>query len=608
MAAYIADDKIEQIKNSCDIVDIVSETVSLRRAGGSYLGLCPFHVEKTPSFTVNPDKQVFYCFGCGTGGNIFSFVMKQTGMTFPEVARALALRCGIDLSPEGLSGAEKKRITEREQILSLNADALSFYQAYLFSENGKSAMAYLLGRGMTRKMIESFSLGFAPDGWDFFYRHVQSRKKSLDIAVRAGLLVLRKKGEGAYDRFRNRIIIPIANVQGQVIGFGGRVMDDSLPKYLNSPETPVYSKGKSLYGLDRARSRSRETGTVYVVEGYFDRLSMHQAGIENTVATLGTALTPDHVRILKGMVGQDGRVILVYDADPAGIRAAQRSISVFQAGLLEARVLVLPKGYDPDSFLIENGPDAFLAETEKAMDMMTFLMESVIDKHGGKQDLTISGRVRVVDEMRGAILAISDPVARSLYIKQLAERLGVDEAVMLQKMRKPQGAGAGPRVPLAPASEKTSVPKARGEGWRLERQMIMMMLQFPEMITDIKERRVVDGFTDPLLAEIGNGIIDHFTRTGTSDAAGLVSRWDDPEKKAMVARLSICEEAWTPGGCAALINQFEARARRCDNALLKQIEAAEKENDMSLLATLLREKQQEAQKAAKKKGGMLKDR
>ena len=318
MAAYIPDEKITAIKNASDIVDIVSESVSLRRAGRNFMGLCPFHAEKTPSFTVSPDKQIFHCFGCGAGGNAIDFVMKHGGLSFPEAARALARRYGIDLPTRNLSTHEKKKLTERETLLTLNGEAVSFYRDCLLSaERGKQAKGYLLKRGMTRKTIDEFKLGYAPDGWDHLVRHFRLKKKPLEMTLQAGLIVSRKNGEGHYDRFRNRIIFPIFNGQNQAVGFGGRVMDDALPKYLNSPETPVYNKSRSLYGLHRARQKCRVTQTVYVVEGYFDLLAMHQFGIENTVATLGTSLTADHVQILKGFVGEGGKACLLYTSDAA---------------------------------------------------------------------------------------------------------------------------------------------------------------------------------------------------------------------------------------------------------------------------------------------------
>ena len=595
MAAYIPDEKITAIKNASDIVDIISETVSLRRAGRNYLGLCPFHAEKTPSFTVSPDKQIFYCFGCGAGGNVFSFLMKQSGMTFPEAARDLARRYGIDLPTRKMSPYEKKKLTERETILTLNSDAVEFYcQCLLDAANGQAAMGYLVKRGMTRKTIDAFKIGFAPDGWEHLGRHMRSRGKALDMVMKAGLIIPRKKGEGHYDRFRNRIVFPIFDAQNQPVGFGGRVMDDSLPKYLNSPETPVYNKSRSLYGLHRARARCRESATVYVVEGYFDLLSMHQFGIENTVATLGTSLTAEHVQILRGFVGEDGEAVLVFDSDQAGIKAAQRSVAVFQKGMLKARILVLPKGQDPDSFLMEKGPDDFLAAATSAMDIMTFMVESAIEKHG----LSIDGKVRIVNDLRTGVLAVSDPVARSLHVKHLAERIGVDEAVLLQKIRQTADMNPYPRRaasvrPGAPA--RGGAATARGENYRMERQLVAMMLQFPEMIDEIRRRHLVDGIGDALLAEIARGVLAHAGGQG-GDVADLVSRWEAPEIKAMAARLSLGGEHWDRSGCMNLIQQYEASVHRRDQSLQKRIEAAEKNGDEKLLAELLREKQQQARK------------
>jgi DNA primase len=589
LAAYIPDETITAIKNASDIVEVVSEAVSLRRTGRNFLGLCPFHAEKTPSFTVSPDKQIFHCFGCGAGGNVFSFLMKHGGLTFPEAARVLAGRCGIDLPTLTMSPDEKKKLTERETILTLNTQAVSFYRHCLFSDNrGEAAMAYLSRRGLSAKTIDAFMLGFAPDGWDHLCRHLRTRKASAEMAQRAGLLVARPKTEGHYDRFRNRIMFPIFDGQNQVVAFGGRVMDDALPKYLNSPETPVYNKGRSLYGLNRARSKCRETETVYVVEGYFDLLAMHQFGIENAVATLGTALTDDHVQLLKGFVGAEGKAVLVYDSDQAGVKAAQRSVAVFQKGLLEAQILVLPKGHDPDSFLMAHGRDEFQKAVGQAMGMMAFMTESAVQHHG----LSIEGKVRIVNDLRSAVLAIGDPVARSLQIKDLAERIGVDETVLMQKLR-PTARNLAHR-PRQPVANRPPEP-VPGVTNRLERQMVTMMLQFPEMIAMVRHRGLVQQFTDPVLGEIAHGIIDHFDQAG-SDIAGLLSRWEDPRKRGLVARLSLTDEQWDRNGCINLIHQFEASARRRDRALLKRIAAAEKSGDHQLVAALLLEKQQQVRR------------
>jgi DNA primase len=379
------------------------------------------------------------------------------------------------------------------------------------------------------------------------------------------------------------------------------VLDDALPKYLNSPETPVYSKSRSLYGLARARQQCREMQTVYVVEGYFDLLAMHQCGITNTVATLGTSLTDDHVQILKGFVGEGGKAVLVYDSDQAGIKAAQRSVSVFQKGLLEARILVLPKGHDPDSFLMAHGPDEFFKAAGHSMGMIPFMVESAVEKYG----LSIDGKVRIVNDLKSAIVAIGDPVARSLRIKQLAERIGVDETILLQKIRPtPPRPGTTVWPPGGQGPGKAPDPDpVRGETYRLERQMVAMMLQFPEMIAQIKGRRIMDHFTDSVLAEIGRGIIEHFAQVG-GDIAGLVSQWEDSEKKAIVVRLSLTDEHWDRDGCMNLINQFEASIHRRDKGLLRRIEAAEKSGDESLLAELLQEKQRQARKTMEKHSGV----
>ena len=598
MAAYIPEETIDSIRTASDIVDIVSEVVSLRQAGRNYLGLCPFHAEKTPSFTVSPDKQIFYCFGCGAGGNVFSFLMKQAGLTFPEAARDLAGRCGIDLPTRDLSPREKKKLTDRETMLSLNGEAMAFFRDCLLdAETGRQAMGYLLKRGMTRKTLDSFHIGFAPDRWDGLLRHFRARRRPVALALAAGLIVARKKGAGHYDRFRNRVIFPILNRQHQPVGFGGRVMDDALPKYLNSPETPVYSKSRSLYGLDRARPKCRDNKTVHVVEGYFDLLAMHQFGITNTVATLGTALTPDHVRILSGCVGHGGKAILVFDSDRAGIKAAQRSVAVFQKGLLEARILVLPEGHDPDSFLMAHGPDEFLAAVARSVGLFTFMVACAVNQHG----LGIDGKVRIVNDLSAAIMAVDDPVSRSLHVKQLAERIGVDETAILQKIRRtasPPPASRG-RPDRAASDPKPDPDPIRGETYRLERQMVAMMLQFPEMIAEIARRRLLAHFTDPVLADVGRAIVERAPSVA-GDVASLISGWADARQKAVVARLAITEERWDRAGCIHLIEQFERLVQRRDTALLKRIAEAEKRGDVTLVAALLQEKQQQARRATRR--------
>jgi DNA primase len=327
LAIFIPEDKISEIKNAADIVDIISETVLLKKAGRNFLGLCPFHSEKTPSFTVSPEKQIFYCFGCGAGGNVFSFLMKHESLTFPEAARALAKRYGITIPTKTLSPEQRRKIGQKESLLDLNKQAMDFFHHELLSSvAGKQALSYLSKRGISEETIDQFNLGYAPKGWDNLLRFFTKMRIRPGLLEISGLVAARKNSSGFYDRFRDRIIFPIFDVNMEVVGFGGRVMDNSEPKYLNSPETSVYNKSRTLYGLHRARDKCRTDDKVFIVEGYLDLLALHQHGIENSVATLGTALTAEHIRMLARYTR---RMVLVYDSDEAGIKSAYRCIETF---------------------------------------------------------------------------------------------------------------------------------------------------------------------------------------------------------------------------------------------------------------------------------------
>jgi len=435
LAIYISEDKISEIKNTVDIVDIISDVVTLKKAGKNYIGLCPFHSEKTPSFTVSPEKKIFHCFGCQAGGNVFTFIMKNEGISFPEAVRIIAAKCGINIPAQRLSQDQKRKISEREKLLDVNRQAMNYFCNILLSNSaGKTAEEYLKKRKITKDIIKDFALGYAQEGWDNLISYFFRKKISPSLLEKSGLIIPRRKANGFYDRFRGRIIFPIFNISSQVIGFGGRVMDDSDPKnakYLNSPETPVYTKSNSLYGLNRAKDKLRELKTVFVVEGYFDLLALHQHNIVNSVATLGTSLTAEHVRLIRGYIGKTGKVILVYDSDDAGLKAAYRSIEIFDKGYVDAKIMVLPDGYDPDSYLFKFGQKSFLEEYSKAKSIMAFLIDFSEKKHGD----SIEGKIQIISDMKKPLSDINDSVARSLYVKELAERLNIDESAILEKVR-----------------------------------------------------------------------------------------------------------------------------------------------------------------------------
>ncbi len=615
MTIFIPEDKVLEIKHAADIVEVVSESVLLKKTGKSYVGLCPFHSEKTPSFTVSPQKQIFYCFGCAAGGNVFSFIMKRDGISFPEAARILSKQYGINVPVQTMSKDQKRVRSERENLLAVNRQAMDFYHNNLFSApSGKQAVLYLKKRGISQETMEIFRLGYASEGWNNINNFFQKKKIPLDIVEKAGLIVKRENKDGFYDRFRNRIIFPIFNVNMHVIGFGGRVLTDDLPKYLNSPETPIYNKSSSLYGLHRARQKCRETETVYIVEGYFDLLALHQNGIQNSVATLGTSITTDHVHILRNVIGKDGHVVLVFDSDDAGMKAALRSLGIFMNAEVDANIMRLPSGHDPDSYLFEFGYESFYDIAKSAKSLISFLIDTLIEKYG----LTVEGKIRVISEMRETLASIDDSVARSLYIKELAERVGIEETAVLEKVRELSFRNRNStqrdtfsnndfvrnhrKNGFQKADKRTSF---HGKWTRLEQQIISIMLQFPPVLSEIDDRGILDLFEDDRLKAIGDLILAHQDCSGIKidDFINLI---EDNEQRGIVASMAFGENKWDYDGCLNILNRFESKRNKKENTLLKKIKEAEENNDLELLSKLLSKKQKMAVLSEKKKMALLK--
>jgi len=600
LTIYIPEDKISEIKNTANIVEVVSEVVLLKKTGKNYIGLCPFHSEKTPSFTVSPAKQIFYCFGCAAGGNVFSFLMKHDGISFPDAAKILARRYGIDIPVRTMSPEQKRRMSQRENLLAVNRQAMEFFRKQLLDAvSGKRAMGYLKKRGINKEIFDNFNLGYAPQGWDNILSFFKKKNISLNLVEKAGLIVPRKEKSGFYDRFRDRLIFPIFDLNMQAISFGGRVMDDSMPKYLNSPETPVYNKSRSLYGLNLAKMKCRENGRVYIVEGYFDLLALHQHGFQDSVATLGTSLTPEHVQILKGFVGKDGKIILVFDSDDAGIKAVMRSIGIFMRMEVDARIIVLPEGYDPDSFLFEFGYELFLDSDSKARSLMSFLIDSAVKKHG----LSIEGKIRIISEMKEPLSFINDNIKKSLYIKELAECISIDESAVLEKIRNLSVRNRDKAIrPTMP--DKIQGKAFQGKWGRLERQIIAMMLQFPQILSEISKRNILYLFENTALKSIGQVLLKQkdYSEMQVSDIINFI---EDKEQKNIVASLAIGEDMWDYEACIGIITRFESIQKKNEKKLIEKIKAAEKDNDLELLANLLRQKQKMALLTEKKKMALL---
>ncbi len=420
---------IEEVKARTDIVDVVGDYVRLKKRGSNFVGLCPFHQEKTPSFNVNPARDMYKCFGCGKGGDIYNFLSEVEGLSFPESVRVLADRAGIVIPDEESADEEASEVDSIYQALRFAAR--TFFRTLTQTESGGIARDYLENRGLTADSVKKFGIGYAADAWDNLLREAEKAQFSTDQLSGAGLIIPRKKGDGYYDRYRNRIIFPITSHVGKILGFGGRVLDSvDEPKYINSPETLVYNKSRVLYGLYQARNEIRKRGEALLVEGYTDVISLYQAGVENAVATCGTALTKGQVRLLSRY---SNHIVLLYDADSSGIRAAFRAIDLILENGVGASAVALPSGDDPDSFVTEHGADAFNSYLRKErQDIVHFILLNA--KKAGKMD-TPEEQAAVQRTILGSIGKIPDALVRESYIKLASGAMDIPDLELRQVLR-----------------------------------------------------------------------------------------------------------------------------------------------------------------------------
>lgn len=428
MSGQIVESKINEVRERTDIIELVSQYVSLKRAGTNHMGLCPFHSEKSPSFSVHAGRQFYHCFGCGVGGDAFSFLMQIEGLAFPDAVRRLAERVGIDLEERQLSPEEERRQQQRERLYRINEVAAEYFHRQLMeSPTGERCRQYLKQRGYGRKAAAEYQIGYAVDAWEGLSKYLQQQELNLEDARVLGLIRPGKQDRGDYDLFRGRLMFPIYDLSGRPVAFGGRVLDDSKPKYINSPESPIYHKGQVLYGLYQARQAMRQSGEVILVEGYFDQLALFRAGFPQVVATCGTALTADHARLLKRYVQ---RAILLFDQDAAGKQATFKAMAALQEEGLPALVIELPKGDDPDSFVQKQGAEAFRQRLERARPVMDLFMEDALQGAG----VAVEQKVRAAEAVIARIAELSSSMEQDLYLKELAGRSGIDLELLKQKL------------------------------------------------------------------------------------------------------------------------------------------------------------------------------
>lgn len=525
--ALIPENTIEEILSRIDIVELISGYIPLKRAGRSYKALCPFHSEKTPSFVVSQERQIFHCFGCAAGGNAMGFLMQYERLQFPEAVEVLAKKAGVVLAQTSYDSQPAQNQNIGTQLYAIHEAAANFYFNCLYSQEGQAALAYLKKRGITKETIQKFKIGYAPAHWDSLLNYLRNRNYGLGLIEKAGLIIP-KDGGGYYDRFRGRVIIPIIDIKGRVVAFGARVLDQSLPKYINSPETPVYTKSKTLFGLATASKAIRVHDALIIVEGYFDLIMPCQAGIENIVASCGTALTIEQIRLLKRYCHN---VIMIYDADNAGQIATMRSLDILIEEDLTVRVVELPQGCDPDSYVRRFGPDKFQELVRQSKDIFDYKAAILKSLYSPAE---VSGKAKIVSEMLATISKFNNLVIKSAYLKKLAEDFSIDESFLLAEFKRIKTIGAARpyerNVPPPPKPLLTSLPT--------ERLLVKLMLEEQELIENLKGKITPADFQDRHLSQIVSRIFDLFCQGKKVDIKNLVDDFSDSQTSKIICELA----------------------------------------------------------------------
>ena len=522
---YYAEDVIEEVRSRNDIVSVISEYVKLQRKGSSYFGLCPFHNEKSPSFSVSPDKQMYYCFGCGAGGNVLR-LFRVRGI-LSEAMKFLAERAGITLPEKEYSQEERRAQDLRTRILNVNKMAAKYYYYQLRTENGRQAMEYLKNRRLSDETIRSFGLGYSNKYSNDLYLYLKKQGVSDELLRESGLMNVDER-KGMYDKFWNRVIFPIMDVNNRVIGFGGRVMGDGKPKYLNSPETAVFDKSRNLYGLNVARTARKKS--MLVCEGYMDVISMHQAGFKNSVASLGTALTTQHASLLKRYTDE---VILTYDSDGAGIKAALRAIPMLKAAGISTRVLHMNPYKDPDEFIKTLGPEAFQERMDQAENSFLFeisILERDFDMHDPE------GKTGFYQAAARKLMEFDQELERENYIQAVAERYHISFDSLRKMVNREAMRGAPPRREREEVVRPQKKREKEDGKKTSQRLLLTWLIEQKGLYEKISAYITPEDFTDPLYREVAEKLFEQL-KTGEVNPARILSAYEDAEQQREVAAL-----------------------------------------------------------------------
>ncbi len=540
-----SDDQIEEVRSRADIVEVIGAHVRLRRAGRNFVGLCPFHNEKTPSFSVNPERGFFHCFGCGAGGTVFNFMMRLEGAAFPEVVSTLARRYGVTLPELDAPGAGSNS-GERETLFRANQTAADFFAHVLWNTpDGEPARAYLKTRGVSVEIAREFMLGFAPDRVASLARALEKRALTA-AALKLGLV--KRDANGTHDMFRARLMFPIRDGQGRVIAFGGRVLGDRLPKYINSPESPLYSKGRNVYGLYEARKAIARADRVIVVEGYLDAIALAVAGFAEVVASLGTALTADQLRLVGRL---SANILACFDGDAAGRKASMRAVEIFLSAGMLGRAILIPPGFDPDTFVKQHGAAAFEALAASAR----MLFDYFLDAQSALAAKSLGDRSRAAERVAEMLRMVSNPFEFDLLARRAAEAIGVSEDVLRRYVRRPAPRRAGSETASSAAPPPRIAARIGDAGDTAEAGLVAIAILRPEMRAELLT--CVDLFENEALL---HALLEACSIEGPNAAAetALVERMTD-EDRARVGALAV-------GGAAGLTLDTleEARALAAD--------------------------------------------
>ena len=528
-----SDDIIEEVRQKNDIVDVVSQYVKLTRKGSSYFGLCPFHNEKTPSFSVTPGKQMYYCFGCGAGGNVFNFIMEYENYTFGEALKHLADRAGVELPQIEYSKEVREKAQERAELLEINKQAAQYFYYQLRTEKSAQGYQYLTGRGLSEETMRKFGLGYSDKFGGGLYQFLKSKGYGDDRLRESGLFNVDER-HGMYDKFWNRVIFPIMDVNNRVIGFGGRVMGDGKPKYLNSPETKIFDKSRNLYGLNVARTTRRKY--LILCEGYMDVISMHQAGFTNAVASLGTALTSGHASLLKRYTQE---VLLLYDSDEAGVRAALRAIPILREAGVNSRVVNLRPYKDPDEFIKNLGAEAFEERLEQASDSFMFRV-SIAESEFSMEEP--QGQNRFFERCAEMLLELKDELERNLYIEAIVKKYRGQYGISVEDLRKRVNTLALKGTPaerrIQPKKSQEGAPKKKKDSASDQAQKLMLtwIVTYPKIFDKVAQYLTPEDFVVPLYREVARMLFSQ-REEGEVNPARLLNSFTDSEEQREVASL-----------------------------------------------------------------------